>query len=104
MPVQHELTPYPDPAVKVLDPRFAPYRLNNAAVDRPATGFRWTEGPVWFGDHHCLLFRDIPNDRILRWDEASGAVSVYRHRRTTPTGTSGTAPGGWSPANTRPGG
>jgi len=33
---------------------------------------------VWFGDHHCLMFSDIPNDRILRWDEASGAVSVYR--------------------------
>jgi gluconolactonase len=64
--------------VKVLDPRFAPYRLNNAAVERLATGFRWTEGPVWFGDHHCLLFSDIPTDRILRWDEASGAVSVGR--------------------------
>jgi gluconolactonase len=33
---------------------------------------------VWFGDHHCLMFSDIPNDRILRWDEPSGAVSVYR--------------------------
>ena len=78
MPVQQTLTPYPDPAVKVLDPRFTPYRLGNAAVERLATGFRWTEGPVWFGDHHCLMFSDIPNDRILRWDEASGAVSVYR--------------------------
>jgi gluconolactonase len=78
VPVQQELTPYPDPAVKVLDPRFAPYRLVNAAVERLATGFRWTEGPVWFGDHRCLLFSDIPNDRILRWDEASGAVTVYR--------------------------
>ena len=33
---------------------------------------------MWFGDHHCLLFRDIPNDRIPRWDEVSGAVGVYR--------------------------
>ena len=78
MPVQQELTPYPDPAVKVLDQRFGPYRLGNAAVERLATGFRWTEGPVWFGDHRCLLFSDIPNDRVLRWDEASGAVTVYR--------------------------
>ena len=78
MPVQQELTPYPDPAVKVLDQRFGPYRLGNAAVERLASGFRWTEGPVWFGDHRCLLFSDIPNDRVLRWDEASGAVTVYR--------------------------
>ena len=78
MPVEQDLTPYPDPSVTVLDPRFAAYRLSNAAIERLATGFRWTEGPVWFGDHHCLLFSDIPNDRILRWDEVSGAVTVFR--------------------------
>jgi gluconolactonase len=69
---------YPDPAVRVLDARFESYRLGSAAVERLATGFRWTEGPVWFGDHRCLLFSDIPNNRILRWDEDSGAVSVFR--------------------------
>ena len=45
---------YPDPAVEVLDARFAPYVLFNAAVERLATGFRWSEGPVWFGDHRTL--------------------------------------------------
>lgn len=69
---------YPDPAVRVLDPRFAPYRLNNAAVERIATGFRWAEGPVWFGDLRCLLWSDIPNDRIMRWVEETGQVSVFR--------------------------
>jgi gluconolactonase len=69
---------YPDPAVRVLDPRFEPYRLHNAAVERIATGYRWTEGPVWFGDHRCLLWSDIPNDRMLRWDEATGAVTGFR--------------------------
>ncbi|HJW61538.1 MAG TPA: SMP-30/gluconolactonase/LRE family protein, partial [Actinomycetota bacterium] len=69
---------YPDPAVRVLDPRFERYRLHNAAVERIATGYRWAEGPVWFGDHRCLLWSDIPNDRMLRWDEASGEVSVFR--------------------------
>jgi gluconolactonase len=69
---------YPDPAVRVLDPRFEPYRLHNAAVERIATGCRWAEGPVWFGDHRCLLWSDIPNDRMLRWDEASGGVTVFR--------------------------
>jgi gluconolactonase len=69
---------YPDPAVRVLDPRFDGCRLHNAAVERIATGCRWAEGPVWFGDHHCLLWSDIPNNQILRWDEATGSVTVFR--------------------------
>jgi gluconolactonase len=52
--------------------------LFNAAVERIATGFRWVEGPVWFGDHDCLLFSDIPSDRIHRWDARTGQVSVFR--------------------------
>ena len=71
-------TRYPDPAVRVLDPRFARYRLALAAVEQIADGCRWAEGPVWFGDQRCLLWSDIPNDRILRWDEETGAVSVFR--------------------------
>ena len=69
---------YPDPAVEILDAAFARYRVFNAAVERLATGFRWCEGPVWFGDGRYLLWSDIPNDRILRWDEESGAVTVFR--------------------------
>ena len=69
---------YPDSAVRVLDRRFRPYVLGSAAVERLHTGCRWAEGPVWFGDSRYLLWSDIPNDRILRWDEDSGAVSVYR--------------------------
>ncbi len=69
---------YPDPAVQVLHPSFERYRIVLAAVERLATGFRFTEGPVWFGDHRCLLFSDIPNNRIMRWDEQTGAVSVFR--------------------------
>ena len=60
---------YPDPAVRVLDPRFERYRIDSAAVERLATGYRWAEGPVWFGDHRCLLWSDIPNNRMMRWDE-----------------------------------
>src|SRR5215204_735575 len=52
---------YPDPAVEILDPSFAPYRLALARVERLATGFRWSEGPVWFGDGRYLLWSDIPN-------------------------------------------
>jgi gluconolactonase len=43
--------------------------LGNAPVKRLATGFDWVEGPVWFGDLGCLLFSDIPSNRILRWTE-----------------------------------
>jgi gluconolactonase len=71
-------TRYPDPAVRVLAPRFAAYRLPQAAVERLATGCRWAEGPVWFGDARVLLWSDIPNNRILKWDEETGAVGVFR--------------------------
>ena len=69
---------YPDPAIQVLDPSFNKYRLPLAGVDRLATGTRWGEGPVWFGDGRYLLWSDIPNNRILRWDEVTGQVSVHR--------------------------
>ena len=69
---------YPDPAVQIVDPSFTKYRVSSAAVERLATGFRWAEGPVWFGDGRYLLWSDIPNNRIMRWDEETGAVSVFR--------------------------
>jgi len=69
---------YPDSSVVVVDESFNRYRLPLAKVERLATGYRWAEGPVWFGDARCLLWSDIPNNRMLRWDEESGAVSVYR--------------------------
>jgi gluconolactonase len=69
---------YPDPRVEVLDERFRALRLFSASVEQLASGLRWAEGPVWFGDGRYLLVSDIPNDRILRWDEASGAVSEFR--------------------------
>src|ERR1700704_4042284 len=74
----HQSETYPDPAVEVLDSRFLKYRVTNAAVERLATGTRWGEGPVWFGDGRFLLWSDIPNNRIMRWDDESGAVSVFR--------------------------
>jgi gluconolactonase len=69
---------YPDPAIRVLDPSFAKYRIANAAVERLSTGYRWSEGPAWFGDGRCVLWSDIPNNRIMRWDEPTGAVTVFR--------------------------
>ena len=69
---------YPDPSIVILDKRFEKYCQFNAAVERLWTGARWAEGPVWFGDGRFLLFSDIPNNRILRWTEETGEVSVFR--------------------------
>jgi len=79
----------PDAAVKELDASFARYRLPLAKIERLASGTRWAEGPVWFGDAGCLIWSDVPGDRMLRWDEASGAVSDWRR------------PSGYANGNTR---
>ena len=62
---------------EILDFRFK-YRLGNASIERIATGFRWAEGPVYFRDGRYLLWSDLPNNRIMRWLEEDGHVSVFR--------------------------
>jgi gluconolactonase len=70
---------YPDPAVRSFDARFDRIKPPfNAAVELLATGLRWAEGPVWFGDGRYLLCSDIPNNRIMRWDEETGVLAVFR--------------------------
>ncbi len=59
--------------------RFKSYVLPNAPLEKLADGFRWTEGPVWFGDRDELLFSDLPNERVMRWSQ-SGGLSVFRER------------------------
>ncbi len=59
------------------DPRFLDCVVPYGPMEEIATGCRWTEGPVWFSDHGCLLFSDIPNERILRWTPGAG-VSTFR--------------------------
>jgi gluconolactonase len=81
-------TRYPDPRIERLDQRFI-YKQGNAAIERIATGFRWAEGPVYFRDGGYLLFSDIPNNRIMRWLEEDGHLSVFR------------APSNYSNGNTR---
>ncbi len=76
--VEIGLTRYPDPAIETVDPRFEAYVLPNAAVERLHTGSRWAEGPVWFGDGRYFVWSDIPNNRMLRWVEETGEVSVFR--------------------------
>jgi len=68
---------YPDPRVEALDKKFK-YKVGNAAIERIATGFRWAEGPVYFRDGGFLVWSDIPNNRMMRWLEEDGHVSVFR--------------------------
>ena len=70
---------YPDPSVLILDPSFAKYRIYSSTVEQIATGFRWTEGPVYFPKGGYLLFSDIPNNRIMKFEEATGKTSVFRN-------------------------
>ena len=69
---------YPDPAVVALTPEFGACRLYSSSVEQLASGCHWAEGPVWFADHRCLLWSDVPGNRILRWDDQTGRVSPFR--------------------------
>ena len=71
-------TRYPDPRIEAFDPRRFK-KIGNAGIERVCTGFRWCEGPVYFRDGGYLLWSDIPNNRIMRWSEDDGHVSVYRY-------------------------
>lgn len=86
---------------EAVDPIFDTFVMGNAPVRQIATGFDWVEGPVWFGDAGCLLFSDIPNDRIMRWTPGSG-VSVYRQPSNYANGHTATGRAGSSPANMAP--
>jgi gluconolactonase len=71
-----------------FDERFA--RVGgDARLERLHDGCRWAEGPVYFPAARSLVWSDIPNDRMLRWDETTGAVGVFRH------------PAGYSNGNSR---
>jgi gluconolactonase len=74
---------------EVIDARFRPYTIPIVWLERLHTGMRWAEGPVYFADLRCLIWSDIPSNRMWRLDEESGAVSVFR------------APSNFSNGNTR---
>jgi len=66
------------PSFEVLDPRFRRLALPYIHVEKLYTGCRWAEGPAWFAAGRYLVWSDIPNDRMLRWDDTDGSVSVFR--------------------------
>lgn len=63
---------------EVIDPRFSALAFANVHLEKLYTGCRWAEGPAWFAAGRYLVWSDIPNDRMLRWDETDGSVSVFR--------------------------
>lgn len=62
---------------EVLDERFRACVFGNVHLEKLWTGARWAEGPAWFPAHRTLVFSDIPNDRVLRFDETNGGVSTF---------------------------
>ena len=64
---------------EVLDERFNSCFVGHVAIERLWTGARWLEGPAWFGAGRYLVFSDIPNNRLMRFDETDGSVSEFRN-------------------------
>ena len=62
---------------ETLDKRFAHYTIPIVFLEKLHTGLRWAEGPVYFADQRCLLFSDLPNNRILRFDEQTSLGSPF---------------------------
>jgi gluconolactonase len=63
----------------VIEPAFQSCLIGHARVERLWTGARWAEGPVWFAAGRSLVWSDIPNNRMLRFDDGDGSVSVFRN-------------------------
>jgi gluconolactonase len=64
---------------EAVDERFMKYLIPVCKLETLHTGMRWAEGPVYFADGRYLVFSDIPNNRMLRWEEESGQVSTFRY-------------------------
>jgi gluconolactonase len=63
---------------EVLDDRFRPCVNGDQQLETLYVGSRWAEGPVYAPAWRQLIWSDIPNDRLLRWDETTGTVGVFR--------------------------
>jgi gluconolactonase len=63
---------------EIFDKRFGRYTIPIVFLEKLHTGLRWAEGPAYFGDHRCLIFSDLPSDRLMRWDEETGQVTTFR--------------------------
>jgi len=75
--------------IERLDPRFDKLVPRDAVLEKLAEGFKWSEGPVWVREGGYLLFSDIPNNAVMKWQEGEGTGVFLR-----PSGYTGTAPRG----------
>ena len=73
---------------EIIRPEFVGRILPHAHVERLWTGGRWCEGPVWFAAGRYLVWSDIPNDRMMRYDDTDGSVSVFRQPSQNANGNS----------------
>ncbi|MBV8590468.1 MAG: SMP-30/gluconolactonase/LRE family protein, partial [Acetobacteraceae bacterium] len=65
--------------MEVFDPRFKKYVVGVNGLHRVWKGGQWTEGPVYFADMHLVIFSDVPNNRLMRYDELTGHTRVFRY-------------------------
>ena len=79
---------------ETLDKRFAAYTIPIVFLEKLHTGLRWAEGPVYLADQRCLLFSDLPNNRILRFDEQTDRVTFSARIRISPMATRATGKAG----------
>ena len=63
---------------EIIDERFRQYALSNVHLECLYTGCRWSEGPAYFAAGRYFIWSDIPNNRVMRWDETDGSVSVFQ--------------------------
>jgi gluconolactonase len=70
----------------IHDRRFGALVIGSSLLEKLWTGCRWAEGPAYFPAGRYLVWSDIPNDRMMRFDETDGSVSVFRQRRARPPG------------------
>lgn len=63
---------------EILDPRFRSTYIGHAKLEKLYGGCRWAEGPVYMAAMRCLIWSDIPNNRMLRYSEDDGHVSIFR--------------------------
>jgi gluconolactonase len=81
-------------ALEVNDPGFVTLIAPATPIEKLASGFDWSEGPVWIKEHACLVFSDVPSNTVYRWKQGEG-ITIY----LKPSGYTGKAPRGGEPGS-----
>jgi gluconolactonase len=64
-------------SVEIRDPRFRSVVGDSVVFQSLATGFLFTEGPLWHAEEKYLLFSDMPGDHLRKWTVSDG-VTTFR--------------------------